>query len=192
MGSIEFLVQMRKYFLIVAMCLVAWTMNVYAEEEKAAEERTAEEKVVEEKAERVVPEGYVDLGLPSKTLWKEVNEDCGLLTYKEAVDMYRRSLPTRKQMLELKYKCRWEKADGGFKLTGPNGNSIILPLDGYINCSGQFAAKGKAGSYWSRTDENKNEAWRMSFEDGKAPYKSKVSVASHLRCYGRSIRLVTK
>ena len=29
-------------------------------------------------------EGYVDLGLPSGTLWKAENEDCGLITYDNA------------------------------------------------------------------------------------------------------------
>ncbi len=31
-----------------------------------------------------VEEGYVDLGLPSGTLWKAENEDCGLITYDNA------------------------------------------------------------------------------------------------------------
>ena len=36
-------------------------------------------------------EGYVDLGLPSGTLWKAENEDCGLITYDQAINFYGRN-----------------------------------------------------------------------------------------------------
>ena len=48
MGSIEFLVQMRKYILIVAMCLVAWTMNVYAEYREQQDLENTAKKIASE------------------------------------------------------------------------------------------------------------------------------------------------
>ena len=53
------------------------------------------------------PQDYVDLGLPSGTLWKAENEDCGLITYDQAVNFYRTSLPTKEQWEELKNFCLW-------------------------------------------------------------------------------------
>ena len=45
-------------------------------------------------------EGYVDLGLPSGTLWKNANEggDDALYTYDEAVSMFGDKLPTKEQL----------------------------------------------------------------------------------------------
>lgn len=39
-------------------------------------------------------------------------------------------LPTRTEMQELVNDCTWEYTGNSFKVTGSNGNSILLPLDG--------------------------------------------------------------
>ena len=48
-------------------------------------------------------------------------------------------MPTKIQMAELQNECRWEwtTEDGvnGFKVIGPNGNSVFLPSAGYIKNS---------------------------------------------------------
>ena len=36
-------------------------------------------------------------------------------------------MPTHEEMKELIERCDWERIEGGFKITGPSGNSIILP-----------------------------------------------------------------
>lgn len=133
---------------------------------------------------------YVDLGLPSGTLWCSVNEDCGLLSYEDAVLIYKNKPPTKKQITELKDECDWKKVENGYQVTGPNGKSIILTLDGYHNCSGETKGQGLVGSYWSSTPDNKGNAWRLGFEEGRFEVLPKVSVTNHLRCYGRSVRLV--
>lgn len=51
-------------------------------------------------------------------------------------------LPTREEIKELLSSCIWEKVSNGVKLTGPNGNSLILPLTGMA-----FPADGSMGSY---------------------------------------------
>ena len=74
-------------------------------------------------------EGYVDLGLPSGTLWKNANEggDDALYNYDEAVRKFGNKLPTKQQLEELKNKCTWTWTGNGCRVTGPNGNSIFLP-----------------------------------------------------------------
>ena len=56
--------------------------------------------------------GYVDLGLPSGTKWKNMNEtnaddDYDFYTYDEAVRVFGDSLPNYKQFRELLTYCTW-------------------------------------------------------------------------------------
>lgn len=50
-------------------------------------------------------------------------------------------LPTREELEELFSSCEWETVTNGVRLTGPNGNSVILPLTGMA-----FPADGPIGS----------------------------------------------
>lgn len=142
-----------------------------------------EEQVEEPKV--IIGETYVDLGLPSGTLWKAQNED-GLMGYDVAKKKFGRSLPSLKQWEELNKNCVWEWTGDGYNVTGPNGKCIFIPAAGYRNVSGQVGKVGVYGNYWSSTSKNKDEAWRFGFEQGK------FSIAAHSRQYGRSIRLVEK
>ena len=61
-------------------------------------------------------------------------------------------LPTRKEFEELENRCTWtwmsEHNVNGFKVTGPNGNSIFLPAAGMrLGLSCEFV--GNIGRYWS-------------------------------------------
>ena len=49
---------------------------------------------------------YVDLGLPSATLWKAVDEP-GFYTYDAAMTNFHNQMPTNVQMEELKNECVW-------------------------------------------------------------------------------------
>ena len=79
-------------------------------------------------------------------------------------------LPTRAEFQELRDKCRWEwttqNGKRGYKVTGPNGNSIFLPAAGYRGGS-SLSIAGEYGNYWS-----------------SAPNESFVSSAYYLRFYG--------
>ena len=61
-------------------------------------------------------------------------------------------LPTKAEMQELKDRCTWSwttyKGVRGYKVTGPNGNSIFLPAAG---CRGgtEIFDRGSYGYYWS-------------------------------------------
>ena len=85
-----------------------------------------------------VSTGYTDLGLPSGTIYAT-----GFYTYDEAVSQFGNRLPTKEQWEELKAECQWSWSNNGYKVTGPNGNSITLPIEGYRDCDG--AIQGTSG-----------------------------------------------
>lgn len=67
--------------------------------------------------------------------------------------------PTLEQFKELKDKCKWtwvrlgsENTPGtyGYKVTGPNGNSIFLPAAGWKDDT-KIDGENKKGSYWTKT-----------------------------------------
>ena len=64
---------------------------------------------------------YVDLGLPSATLWKAVDEP-GFYAYDEAMNNFNNQLPTGEQLEELRKECVWSWNGTGYHVTGPNGN----------------------------------------------------------------------
>lgn len=120
---------------------------------------------------------YVDLGLPSGTLWKNANEVNGshpseLFTFTEAVSNFGQKLPTKEQCQELIDLCTWSLTFEGNKVIGPNRNYIILPADGYIEKGDvQISEKGEAGIYWTSTPSGTDGAWCMGFEpDNKEIY----------------------
>lgn len=148
------------------------------QERKAAEERAKQERLAYLNAH-----GLVDLGLPSGTLWKDKNKE-GFYTYEEAVNRFGEELPTKEQFEELKNKCRWMWTGSGYRVTGPNGNSIFLPAAGYRSCDWSVNDVGSDGGYWSFTAYSSEKAWRLGFPSGR------VSLSIDSRCYGLSVRLV--
>lgn len=72
---------------------------------------------------------FVDLGLPSGTLWKAHNEE-GYYPYSSAIAWFGSSLPTETQARELISCCEWSWNGSGYFVTGPNGCSIYLPAEG--------------------------------------------------------------
>lgn len=152
--------------------------------------------------------GFVDLGL--SVYWKDHNEPGGLYTYDVAVSRtkidhqqlwvadeverprpyierpprFHGNIPTKEQFEELKSKCSWTWTGSGYKVTGPNGNSITLPAEGCRGCDGDVHSEGSYGSYWSSTPNGSEFAWRLGFDSGG------VYVFGNYRCSGLSVRLV--
>lgn len=93
-----------------------------------AAQKEAEENKRRERA-YLKAHGYVDLGLPSGTVWKSENER-GFYENRSRGNI--KNLPTGSQWRELLSKCSWSWSwfRGGFKVTGPNGASIFLPASG--------------------------------------------------------------
>ena len=133
---------------------------------------------------------YIDLGLSSGTKWRNSNEgrDNAHYTYNEAVSKFGNNLPTGEQFLELQNNCTWKwtthKGTDGYKVTGPNGQSIFLPAAGYCNCLGEVRNVGMYGYYWSSSPDDSDRAWYFGF------YSSGVGMSLYYRCNGRSVRLV--
>lgn len=69
---------------------------------------------------------FIDLGLKSGTLWAD--RDSGEVS---AGMLPKALVPTKAQFVELMEACNRKRVRGGLKLTGPNGNSIVLSLNGY-------------------------------------------------------------
>ena len=128
-------------------------------------------------------EEYIDLGLPSGTVWKNTNEE-GYYAFDEAVSKYSNYLPTKEQWEELKNLCQWEWIGDGYRVNGPNGNSITLPAEGIRFCNGVVYGGGSCGDYWSSTPDDSDCAWRLCFDS------SCVFVYNGLQSNGRSVRLV--
>jgi len=134
---------------------------------------------------------WVDLGLPSGTLWKSSNEtdpndgDYDLYTYDDAMQKFGKQLPTKEHWEELKNTCKWTWADNGYNVTGPNGNSIFLPASGYrYCCDGKVYDVGTYGEYWSSEPRNSIYVYGCEFN------WSEIGIYSINNCYGMSVRLV--
>ena len=145
----------------------------------------AEEQEQERRAAELKAQGLVDLGLPSGTLWKDKNEDGGFYTYEQALSKFESNLPSREQFEELKSKCSWTWTGNGYKVTGSNGNSIVLPASGVHNCGGGVATVGSDGLYWSSTPKDSDNAWYLYFYSGGVRMSD-----GKRRCGGVSVRLV--
>lgn len=166
-------------------------------------------KKVSEDALSHITSSYVDLGLPSGTLWATCNvgankpEESGMYyawgeldtksKYSHSNSKYynksvkwlkdnsiinatgnltsthdiasvklgsRWRMPTVSEMTELDEKCKWtwisSNGVNGFKVTGPNGNSIFLPATGWYNSAsdGMLDCVGERSEYWTSSVKN--------------------------------------
>ncbi|WP_289299889.1 hypothetical protein [Xylanibacter muris] len=92
----------------------------------------------------------------SETLYKNMDDISGNPQYDAARVNWGGTwrLPTKAEFKELSNKCTWKwiKQDGkkGYRVTGPNGNSIFLPAAGR-RFESSFKEVGVEGNYWSST-----------------------------------------
>lgn len=97
---------------------------------------------------------YVDMGLPSGTLWASKNEK-GYFTFDEAVEKFGNSLPARWQFCELidNCDCVFDSVKKALICKSRlNGNTIELPALGYRSGdSVVMYGVGRRGDYWSCT-----------------------------------------
>ncbi len=100
-------------------------------------------------------------------------------------------LPTKRHFEDLINKCKWEWTTeygrGGYKITGPNGNSIFLPACGQT--CGSIADKNSTyGYYWSSDDNNGSTAWGLGFVEPS--WNVAPEVHDYNKINGKSIRMV--
>lgn len=119
--------------------------------------------------------GYVDLGLPSGTLWRNNNEP-GYSTYESAVSQYGNKLPTSKQFRELIDECQWVLTEKGYRITGPNGNNIILHASGWPMENNLDNRKGTAGRYFA--SDNKELVFLENFSPQISEIRNKLILGS--------------
>lgn len=129
-----------------------------------------------------VPRGYVDLGLPSGTYWKAINE--GMYDWNTAMNKFGDKMPSQGQWEELKEYCTWTWTGSGYKVTGSNGKSIVLPAAGWRKINGSMSGVGGYGFYWSSSPTGSKEAWYLYFDSAR------ISNTSGVRRDGLSVRLV--
>ena len=97
-------------------------------------------------------------------------------------------LPTRSEMKDLTTLCTWkpEELEGvtGYRVTGPNGNSIFLPSAGYKDGT-ERKGTGVEGFYWtgSLNRDMPSSAYNINFRGYDAEWSAS-------RAYGFSVRPV--
>ena len=80
-------------------------------------------------------------------------------------------MPTFEEQEELCNNCTWtwttQNGVNGYKVTGPNGNSIFLPAAGYCGGTG-VGGRGSGGEYWSSSfySNSSCSAYYLSFISG--------------------------
>ena len=131
----------------------------------------------------------------SKTYKKSINDFSGNPTYDVARKKWESSwrMPTRDEIQELMYECNWEWEDlvgkEGYRVIGPNGNHIFLPIGGYYK--EHASCDGDAGYCWSSTpNEDFSSAYGLLFDH---PYGMIHTIDRSLdRSYGLSVRPVSE
>ena len=100
-------------------------------------------------------------------------------------------MPTKAEQDELRNNCTWAWATqngvNGYKVTGPNGNSIFLPAAGYRYGTDVYDG-GDYGRYWSGSLNSyySFDAFNLYFYDYNFDWNL------YNRSFGRSVRPVSK
>lgn len=100
-------------------------------------------------------------------------------------------MPTLTEFDELDSKCQWEwvtyKDVNGYKVTGPNGNSIFFPASGF-HLGEVVNYRGSSGGCWSGAlnTSDSDYAYNLGFYSG---YRG--ASGNYNRYYGRSVRPVS-
>ena len=144
---------------------------------------------------------FVDLGLPSGTLWAaDYETESGKILYASHKDVAEFSLPTEEQVKELFDKCIWKLYNGirdkyCYLCIGPNENYITFDFSGYKNPSplNNVEERYWNAHFWVKTDKDhfENKAVNISLEHDSLERRivekklKKISVA-----YMMPIRLV--
>lgn len=99
-------------------------------------------------------------------------------------------MPTKSEFEELLNKCKWTWTTSGgkkgYKIVGPNGNSIFFPSAGSRLWSSLYTA-GARGYYWSSAPDSDSKLAYYLFFDS-----SDHEMGWYGRYYGRSVRPVSE
>ena len=104
---------------------------------------------------------------------------------------YGARIPKMEEMNELIDQCEWifttQEGVNGYKVIGPNGNSIFLPATGYY-FEKLLYGDNSNGHYWTSSlyEDNPTKAYLLAFDVEQKPY----SISVFERFYGQVIRPV--
>ena len=167
--------------------------NKVAEEERLRVEQEAQERRAKDELKRKLEEdGYVDLGLPSGTWWKNQDED-GLFSFDMAIETFGDKIPTAKQCKELADFCTCKLVTPNksnvktwyYVITGRNGNSIQLNRGVYEGSS------NTRGCFWSSTkDDGYNFGMQYSNYLSLLQCKDGLVISKANHSYKYPVRLV--
>jgi len=119
---------------------------------------------------------YVDLGLPSGTLWSSqyITNIKGQVEMMPYLDASKHIIPTKQQFVELCEKCHYDyvifKNFSGTKIIGPNGGEIMLWNIKVPNLK-SIPYNGNSPFFWIQDDEEndkKNCATQVEWNKSKA------------------------
>ena len=104
-------------------------------------------------------------------------------------------MPTKEEFEELSNKCKWEWIEKnrteGYKVTGPNNNSIFLPAAGY-RTQYKLWNDRSAGNYWSSSNKTEYLACIMRFSRHKNEKNNYEYLTYLYHSVGCSVRPVTE
>ena len=99
-------------------------------------------------------------------------------------------MPSKEEVDELTQQCSWiwttHNNVNGYKVTGPNGNSIFLPAAGYKGGGPTYPA-GEDGLYWTNTIEKQHYSYLIVLHNDAPPTQAG---RQGTRCFGFTIRPV--
>ena len=143
---------------------------------------------------------FIDLGLPSGTLWadnyEQRNDEVLYLPYDKALN---HAIPSEDQWKELVENCRWlgdYSSSGlsfyGITCIGPNGNSIRFGSAGFVKneqTTGKPLYGGGSAYFWlcEKADGNEKKSIKISGGKARVPEKEVIDMFSG---YKLPIRLV--
>ena len=130
----------------------------------------------------------------SKTYGKQMNDIGGMSQYDAARANWGGSwrLPTKAECRELVDKCKWtwttQGGNDGYKVAGPNGNSIFLPAAG-LRINSSLISDGGNVYYWSSKpyEGDSDCAYRLD-----ESYSGDQRVSKNYRYFGLSVRPVSE
>lgn len=135
----------------------------------------------------------------STTYGKSMNDINGNSQYDAATANWGGTwrMPTKSEMEELTNRCTWkwttQNGVKGYKVIGPNGNSIFLPAVGYRSEFSLYDA-GDYGQYWTSTPGGVfiGGTYCLRFNDDSFHYCCNIDVGGSQRYFGFSVRPVVE
>lgn len=186
---------------LLAIALLAGGMVLDAKTtKKKSKTRTSQTSIKPSPSNNLNGHTAVDLGLSVK--WATCNiganypEDRGQYFLGKEYDIARNEwggswrMPTVSEMQQLMNQCYWTWTGKGYRITGPNGNSIFLPITGrkYRDPYSTTLYFNGEGFYWTGSlCGGRREAYTLMFENGRFYIN-----AHELAKYAMPIRPVTK